>query len=129
MPLFVESRICESTTFEKRVGHRVIGADFESGVFLGLRDHIDGYLLLVEFVTVKEAEIIPEAGKCDCVRSDLKLLANYELNSVTRSAGQLDLCIYGWMAANISASSRLLHTPPSPLLQSNLPVEAFVNRV
>lgn len=32
-------------------------------------------------------------------------------------------------AANISASSRLLHTPTSPLLQSNLPVEAFVNRV
>jgi hypothetical protein len=32
-------------------------------------------------------------------------------------------------AASISASRRLLHTPPSPLLQSNLPVEAFVNRV
>src|SRR5580692_746964 len=32
-------------------------------------------------------------------------------------------------AANISASRRLLHTPPSPLLQSNLPVEAFVNRL
>jgi hypothetical protein len=36
--------------------------------------------------------------------------------------------LYGG-AANISASSRLLNTPPSPLLQSNLPVEAFVNRV
>ena len=33
----------------------------------------------------------------DPVHSEGKLLANYELNSVTRSAGRLDLCIYGWM--------------------------------
>ena len=57
-----------------------------------------------------------------------KLLTTGEVAEIIRlSPETLAPLLFG--AANISASSRLLHTPPSPLLQSNLPVEAFVNRV